>query len=217
MKTKIKKIALLSLAVIFAISAQVMAAPQSTLNQTINTGVLAIDVVDAAGASVAAPSVTFGATTFDFSTQDTTGTLGIASEKIRVSNGTNNKIWTAAIAGNATTDTWNDSVNGWDYDFNDSSGYTDGADADSFGGQLTVDPSSGTIVAPDTRCNTTGLSAGASTAFDEGTTDSVDLMSADATARNFCRWDLTGVGLSQGVPAGQEAGSYTVLLVLSVA
>lgn len=215
MKTKISKIALLSLVCVLAIGAQVMAAPNSTLNQTINTGVLAIDMVDGSGASVASPSVAFGATTFSFDPQDTTGTLGTASEKIRVSNGTNTSTWTASIAASAATDTWSDGGT-YSYDFNDGSGYTDGADTDSVGGQLTVDPSSGSIVAPDTRCNTTGLTAGATTAFDEGSVDSIDLMSADGTARNFCRWDMTGVGLSQGIPGGQEASSYSLSLVLSV-
>lgn len=218
MKTKtkniIKKASILSVAFAFAISAQVMAANNSTMNQTISAGSLSIDIVDAGGTTVGAPSVTFSGGSFSFSTQDTTGTLGIASEKIRISNGTSSTGWTASIAGNATTDTWTDGGT-YEYDFNDSSGYTDGGDADGVGGQLTVDPSGGSIVAPDAGCTTSGVTAGASDSFDEGTTDSIDIVNG-SSADPFCRWDFTGAGLSQGIPAGQQAASYTLSLVLSV-
>ena len=52
-----------------------------------------------------------------------------------------------SLAGSATTAVWDSA--GTDIDFNDAggSGCTDGGDADSLGGQLTVDPSGGTLAA----------------------------------------------------------------------
>lgn len=52
-----------------------------------------------------------------------------------------------SLAGSATTAVWDSA--GTDIDFNDAgtSGCTDGGDADSLAGQLTVDPSGGTLAA----------------------------------------------------------------------
>jgi hypothetical protein len=179
------------------------------------SGILSIDIVDGSGNSVASPSVAFSSKTFSFNTQTSTGTFGTASQKIRVSNITGTQTWTANLAGSATTATWTAGSN--HYDFNDSSGsgYTDGADTDSYGGQLTVDPSGGTI-AGVSGCSASNVNKGTSDSFVEGTNNSIDLFSAAAGASAPCKWDLTGVSLTQKIPASQPAGSYAINLVLTV-
>lgn len=219
MKTKIKHIkkmaqgGLLALIGIVSSSALVYAASTPQFNQSISAGSLSVDVVDGSGNSVASPAVTFGALPFSFNTQDGTGTLGTASEKIRAINPTGTATWTVNLAGSATTTTW--STGSQYYDFNDGSGYIDGADADTYGGQMTVNPSGGTI-AGVSGCATTNVTAGASDSFVQATTDSIDLMSAAAGASTYCRWDLTGVSLTQKIPAGQVAGSYSVNMTLTI-
>jgi hypothetical protein len=193
----------------------VYASNQSEFDQTINAGSLSVDIVDGSGNTVGSPSVSFASKSFSFDTQTSAGTLGTASEKIRAANPTATDTWTVNLAGSATTASW---TSGSDhYDFNDAngSGYTDGADADSVGGQLTVDPSGGTITGVS-GCSTSNVSVGASDSFVEGSTNSIDLMSATTGAATSCRWDLTGVSLSQKIPAAQNAGSYALTMVLSI-
>lgn len=215
MKTKtMAKIATsVSAFAILLFGAGALASNQSQLSQSISDGTKAIDIVDAGGATVASPSVAFSAATFSFNAQDTTGTLGAAAQKIRVSNPTSTATWTASIAASAPTAAWNSGGN--NYDFNDSSGYTDGADADSYGGQLAVNPTGGTL-AGVSGCATTNVSLGSNSAFVQGTTDSITVASGAAGATTFCRWDITNIGLTQKVPASQPSGSYSVNLVLSV-
>jgi len=40
-------------------------------------------------------------------------------------------------------------------------------------------------------------------------------MAATTGADIGCRWDLEGVSLSQRIPAGQQAGSYTLGMTLT--
>jgi len=171
----------------------------TTLNQTINAGTLAIDIVDGAGDSVGSPSVAFGAVAFSFDAQDGSGTLGTASEKIRLSNPTATAAWNvymSATGGEATV--WTTGT--YDYPYN-------AATADE--GQLTVDPTTGAIAPIGGDCTSTGISLGTSGTFVSGTTPSIDLMTS-ATGGIGCRWDLTGVSLTQRIPAGQQAGSYSI-------
>lgn len=189
------------------------ASNQSQLNQSINDGVRSIDIVDAGGTTVASPSVAFSGATFSFNTQDTTGTLGVSAQRIRVYNPTSTVTWTASVAGSAITANW--TTGSAYYDFNDGSGYTDGGDADSYGGQLLVAPTGGTL-AGVSGCSTSNVSLGANSAFNQGTVDSITLASGAAGAASYCRWDVTNIGLTQRIPASQTSGSYAVNLVLSI-
>ncbi len=210
-----KKIAYLAVAFTFIVAIQVYASSNSTYNQTINTSSQSVDIVDADGNSVTSPSVTFGAISFSFSTQDPTGTFGTSDERIRAYNPTTDDTWTVNLAGSSTTATWTDSS--LHYDFNDDQGYTDGTDTDSYGGQMTVDPSAeGSSLSGVSGCSTSNVSKGTSNSFVEGSVDSIDLMSAASGAATFCRWDLTGVGLTQKVPASQASGSYSLTMALSI-
>lgn len=214
-KSMIAQSGLLAIGLVAIASAVALAASNSTLSQAITAGTLAIDIVDSGGTTVASPAVTFAGATYSYATQQTTGTLGTSSERIRVYNPTATAAWTASIAGSATTAVW-DATGATDYDFNDASGsgYTDGADTDSFGGQLAVAPAGATL-AGVSGCSTSNISLGSNSAFVEGTTDSISIASS-TTGATFCRWDITGVGLTQNLPAGQATGNYSLNLVLSI-
>lgn len=214
-KTKeLMKIIALAIVIVMPLAIRnVEAANTPQFNQTINEGTKSVDIVDAGDVPVTSPSVSFSSANFSFSTQDTTGTLGTASQKIRISNPTATATWTVNLAASNPTDAWTSGGN--TYDFNDGSGYTDGADADSKGGQMVVDPSVGTLSGVS-GCATTNVNKGASDSFVETTMNSIDLVSGAAGAATFCRWDLIGVSLTQKVPAGQAAGSYSLDMTLTI-
>lgn len=222
MKTKIQKIftsqwSALILMVFALVATGAYAATTPTLNQTINAGAKSVDIVDGAGSPVASPSAAFGALSFSFNTQDATASnIFTASQKIRVSNPTSTATWTVSIAGSAANALWTDGGN--TYDFNDTAGYTDGGDTDTKGGQLTVDPSGATRVGvPDsTACPIANVTLGGSDSFTEGGVDSIDLLNGSASAPTFCRWDLTGVNLTQKIPAGQPSGSYAISMTVTI-
>jgi hypothetical protein len=219
-KTKqlIKKTSAIIASFALLIGIQAMAAPSSTMNQAINAGSKSVDIVDSGGTPVGSPAVTFTAITFSFDTQDSNNAvLGTSSERIRAYNPTNDQTLTVSLAGSATTAVW---TNGSEtYDFNDGSGYTDGSDADSVGGQLSVDASGGTL-AGVSGCATSNVSKGSASSFVEGggsPVASIDLITSTSNAANKrCRWDLTGVDLDQKIPAAQATGSYTLTLTLSI-
>ncbi len=189
---------------LFANGGSVLASSQTQLSQTINAGTLGVDIVDAGGTTVGSPAVAFGAAPFSFSTQTGTGTLGVSSQKIRVSNGTTTATWSMAIAATSgNTTLW--SAGTPTMDFNGSAA----------AGRLTVDASVGTITPTDSY-TTTGLTKGSSTAFAQGTTDSITLLTAGGTADKPGRWDFTGVALTQDIPAAQTPGTYTINMTLTV-
>jgi hypothetical protein len=185
--------------------------PQLT---TASAGTLSVDIVDSGGSSVADPGVTMGAISTSFSAQQSTGTFGTTAERIRVSNTTGNEQWTLSVAASATTDLWTGAAGS--YDFNDSSGATDGGDADAVGGQLTLDAATNGVITPESGCSSTGLTLGSSADFAEGTADTITILTAGATADTDCYWDLTNVDITQAVPAEQPAGSYTIDMVVTV-
>lgn len=179
----------------------------TTFNQTINEGTLSIDIVDDVGDVVVSPAVTFGAISFSFDAQDSTGTLGISTEKIRVSNPTSTSTWNVSMAASSGAGTpWTTGTYTYPFDS------TGGADT----GRLTVDPSVSTITAVGSGCTTTNIYKGSSAYFLNGTTESVDLMGASSGADTLCRWDQTGIALTQRVPASQEPGSYSIAMTLTV-
>lgn len=201
------------------LSSTVRAADNSTFSQTINAGTLATDIKDASQVTVASPAVTMSAATFSFNCLSggsaSTGTFGTNTERIYVTNpDAADNGWTLTLAATSgATSNWSSVI-----DFNDGggSGCTDGADADSLGGQLTVDANAGTLTADCTSCVTTNITKGSSTAYVQGTTDSVTLLTAAAGSDDIGRWYLTDVGLSQTIPAETAAGTYTINMTLTV-
>lgn len=175
------------------------------------------DIVDASNVSVASPSVSFASRSFSFACQTATATLGVTAQQLRVVNTTSTATWTLGIAATSGANaTWSDGGTRT-YDFNDptSVGCNDGGDADSVAGQLTVNPTAATIT-PDASCSNTGVSLGASTAFNQGVTDSISLVTGSASAEINCMWNITGVGLSQTIPAEQPETVYSIGLTLTL-
>lgn len=124
----------------------VLASATSNFAQTINPGTLTVDIVDNSYVSVGSPSVSMDPATMSFSCQTVTGTFGTSTQQIYIKNpDAADAGWTVSLAASAPTDVWNSA--GTDYDFNDpsSSGCADGGDTDSLAGQMTVDPSVGTL------------------------------------------------------------------------
>lgn len=219
-KNKRALIAGLAILLSFGFVGSASGANNSTFNQTINAGTLATDIMDASRVTVASPAVTMSAKTFSFDCYSggsaSTGTFGTNTERIYVTNpDAADNGWTLTIAATSgATTLWSSSS----FDFNDSggSGCTDGADADAKGGQLTVDPSVGTLTADCGSCVTTNITKGSSTPFAEGTTNSVTLLNAAAGSDDIGRWYLTGVGLSQTLPAETTTGAFTLNMTVTV-
>jgi len=185
----------------------IVQAADTTFNQVINEGTLSLDIVDGSGVTVSSPAVTFGAIAFSFDAQDSTGTLGTASEKIRVSNPTTTDTWVVNIAASSGAGTlWTTGTYTYPFDS------TGGEDT----GRLTVNPATGTITPIGSGCTNTSVSLQSSDFFLSGTTNSIDLFAAATGADLACRWDLTGVSLTQRVPAAQTPGSYSIDMTLTV-
>ncbi len=197
------------------------AANTVSLSQVISDGVQAVDFVDGSNVSIGSPSVSFAGLTFSTSSQTATGTLGAAGQKLRVSNPTSDATWTVSIAatGGATA-AWTSGAD--TYDFNDTGADgSDDADSDSIGGRLTVNPAAGTVAGSpdDTVCSpSTGITKGSSAAFREiaSAVSSITILTGGGTATPYCTWDMTGIALSQVVPASQVAGTYTLGFTVSI-
>lgn len=178
---------------------------------------LSVDIVDSGGTPVGSPAVTLDAAPQGFTCQEATGTLGEATQKLRLTNDTGNGSWSLSIAASDPTDRWTATGPVY-YDFNDGggspAGCSDGGDADGSGGQLTLDPTTATIT-PEVGCTTTNLSLGSLAAFAEGTLNSIELISA-ASGDTSCYWDLTGIGVSQRVPVESSPGSYALDLTMTI-
>lgn len=171
---------------------------------TTSNGLLAIDIVDASGVSVASPSIDFPSQSFNFDAFQSTATLGVSAQKIRISNNTATATWTAVIAASGgPTVLWTDGA--LTYDFNGTATT----------GRLRVDPSVSTLT-PLSGCSTTGLTKGSATYFNQGVVDSVTLVTAGSSAETGCYWDMTGVSLRQDIPEAQDPGTYTIGMVLTI-
>lgn len=197
----------------------VLASATSNFTQTINTGTLSVDIVDASYVTVASPSVALGAVTFSFACQASTGTFGTASQVLYIKNpDAADNGWSVALAASAPTDFWDGAAS--DFDFNDptTAGCADGGDTDSLKGQLSIDPSVGTLATGQcASCVTTNVTKGSSSTFNEGTVDSITVLTGAAGSDDVGDWKLTGVSISQTVPAEQGAASdYDINITLSV-
>jgi hypothetical protein len=226
-KQKLKYILTLtaSLFVVLTVSTApaAFAANTPTLNQTINAGVLSADILDEGGNSVGSPSFTMTAKNLAFTCQSggsaSTGILGGIGSRIYVINpsGANNG-WTLTMgATSGATAVWTSGGNTFDFNDAGTGGCTDAAaaDTDTKAGQLTVDPSVGTLATACTACTTANVTKGTSTAYLEGTTDSVTLLNASAASDDVWRGNLIGTSLSQTIPAETPSGSYTLNMTLT--
>jgi len=182
---------------------------------TASGGSLSAGIVDAGGISVTTPTIAFSTKTVLFGYQTSDGTFGTANEKIRVNNTTGNAQWTLTLApSGGTSALWSAGLS--KYDFNDpAANALDGGDADSFGGQMSLNPVSATVT-PQVGCNNTGISVGSLGAFSEGSVNSLTIVSAGSTSGTNCYWDLTGIPVSQTIPAEQTPGNYSLDMTLTI-
>ena len=215
----------IGVAVLFAV-ATVSAANTPTLNQTINAGTLTTDILDSSRVAVGSPAAAFTAKTFSFDCQyggtASTSSLGSNTERVYVINpNAANNGWSLSIAATAgATTLWQNGGSSQNYDFNDPTGANpgcnDGADTDSKAGQLSIDPSVSTINLDCLTCTSTNVTKGSSTAFNQGTTDAITLLNAAAASDDIWRGYLTGIAMSQTIPAEQPADSYSVNMTVTV-
>lgn len=218
------KVAKKSLVLVFIfmlmVAFQVWAADNTDFSQSIAAGTQNVLIVDAGGTEVGSPGVTFPEESYNFDNQDATGQLAPSAQRIRVYNPTSDDVWSVTIAASDPADTW--TTGSSDYDFNDAGGYADdGAttDADSYGGQMTIDPSTnGTITAVSPCASTTNVSKGTSDSFVQTSNNSIDILSGASGSSTFCRWDYTSsaANITQKIPAAQAAGSYTLTMSLTI-
>lgn len=202
------------------------AAPASDLTQNITAGTLAVDILDASRAAVTSPSISLSAKSFSFNCQSggsaSTGTLGSNTQRLYAINpgATTPNGWNITIAATSgATATWSNTGATKKFDFNDSgtSGCSDSADTDTYAGQLSLDPSVATLTTDCATCTTTGVTKGSSASFIEGTADSLTLLAASSSASNPFRGYLTGVGVSQTIPAEQQPDStYSLNLTMTI-
>jgi hypothetical protein len=191
----------------------------ANFTQTINPGTLTVDIVDGSYATVASPSFAMNPITFGFTCQTSTGVFGTATQNIYIKNpNAANNGWVVNLAASSPTAFWASA--GTNMDFNDpaGSGCADGTDADALKGQMTVDPSVGTLsTGACLSCTTTSITKGSLAAFNEGTVNSINILTAAAASNDIGDWKLTGVAISQTIPAEQPAASdYSISLTLSI-
>lgn len=199
------------------------AANNSNFSQTINTGSLVTDILDGSRNPVTTPGVAMSAKAFSFTCltggNASTGTFGTSSERIYVSNAdAADSGWTLTMAATGTpTARWANGGASTFFDFNDptASGCTDGADADTSSGQLTINPSAGSITTDCASCVSTNVTLGSSASFNQGTTDSITLINAAAASNDVWRGYLMGASASQTIPAETPADSYTLNFTLT--
>jgi len=162
---------------------------------------LNVAFVNGSGDVIPAPTVVFSSVTAG---QSASATLGIPSSKIRVTNSRAIAPWSLTLAATSGPGTkWTDGINNMGFD-------------EPSGGKLTVDPSVATVAPIGLTCTSAGLTLGSSATFNQGVIDSITLLTAGGSAQTNCVWNLTGVGLSQFVPAGQAAASYGLSMTLTV-
>lgn len=217
----LKKFLLAGLILIIILSGAsfVLAADTSNFQQTITAGTLEVDITNSSYVTVGSPSVALGSTAFSFSCQTSTGVFGTSSQQVYIRNpDAADNGFVVSLAGSATTAVWDSA--GPDFDFNDptTAGCTDGGDADSVGGQMTVDASGATLSAGAcASCNTTNVTLGSSASFSEGVTNSITLVTAAAGSNDIGDWYVRDIDISQKIPAEQAAANdYDINMTLSI-
>lgn len=179
---------------------------------------LTLGIVNSSGAAVASPSYGLSNTVVQTACQNTTGTFGTSSQRVRVSNTIPGTGWGVSIAATGgSTSTWQ--AGGNRYDFNDPSGSpagcNSGSDGDGYAGQLRFNPSIQTVT-PQSGCSMTGLSNGVSSGFVQSSVDAISILSATNAAATGCYWDVTGIAMQQQIPANQPSGNYDIGMTLTV-
>lgn len=211
MKQVRQTLAILAGLCVLLVPAAASASSTPNLTQTINAGTLTTNIYQSDDSTpVSSPSVAFSAKNLGFSCQTSTGTLGDTNDKVNVTNlASGIATWTLSIAATSGfTTTWSDGSH--TYKFNDATG------SGCTNGQLTIDPSVATLTDDcSSACSDGTVTKGSSTAFNHGgAVDSITLLSNSAGTA----WEgyLTGISLSQKIPATQASGSYSLGMTITV-
>ena len=189
------------------IPTSVFAQVSSDVTQEIEAGTLSTAILDASRVVVPSPSFTMSTTGFSFDCQTSTGTLGSGTQRLYVINPD------ATLAGQswnlslAATGDWTDGGNSYTYN--------DGANAGCDNGQLTVNPSAGTVTADcaSTACTSAVVTRGSSTPMSGATP--VNILTS-TVGDTLWRGYITGISLSQAIPGETPAGNYTLPVTLTV-
>lgn len=172
----------------------------SQLTQQINAGVLSTSIRDASGVVVGSPSFAMSAVSVSTSLQTSTGTFGSNTQRITADNpGASNSGFTLTLAAtNGISSTWEDGVKTYPYNA-----------ATAASGQLTINPTAGTLT-PTSPATSTGITLGSSATYVSGSVDVITLLNAAAGSDDIWNGYVTGVGVSQTIPAFTAAGNYTL-------
>lgn len=206
MKIKNITLAAAAVAVVAAVAPVAYAATtaDSTLTQSITQGTISTSIRDASGVVVSAPSFGMSSATVSTAAQTTTGTFGSNTQRITVDNpngSTNGGAWSLTLnATNPTTDKW---TSGSDQYLYNGTAVT---------GQLTVNPAAGTLTA--VTGGSANISLGSQSSF--SSTSPVTLATATTAAAPIWNGYITGIGLSQSIPANTPVGSYTLNMTQTV-
>ncbi|HYH75037.1 MAG TPA: hypothetical protein VD735_03670, partial [Candidatus Saccharimonadales bacterium] len=180
--------------------------------------VLSVDIVNASGVSVASPSYALtNIASTNVCNNTSTGYLGSATQRIRVSNGTTTPGWSLSVAATGgTAAKWTATTMTFDYNDASNGGCNDGADTDTDPGQLSFGASASGTVTPAASCTDTGVIPTSTAGFSEGTVNSVTLYNGNASASVGCYWDITLISIYQRIPAYLLAGTYSLPLTLTI-
>ena len=172
----------------------------SQLTQQINAGVLSTSIRDASGVVVGSPSFAMSAVSVSTALQTSTGTFGTNSQRITADNpGASNSGFTLTLAStNGVSSTWVDGAKTYPYNA-----------ATAASGQLTINPSVATLT-PTSPATSTGITLGSSATYVSGTVNTITLLNAAAGSDDIWNGYITGVGVSQTIPAFTAAGNYTL-------
>lgn len=133
----------------------------------------------------------------------TTGTLGTNDQRLSVDNpgGANNGFTFTLNATNPGTSQWSNGTNTYSYNNTPANG------------QLTIDPSTSTWTARVG--TTTSISKGVQASFTGPT--AITLATSSSALEDIWNGYVTGIGLSQTIPANTPAGNYTIQMTQTVA
>lgn len=216
-----KKLLTLATAFLFASISIQYAYSQKTVTfvATINPGVLLTDVRDANGKSISKPIVDLGKVINTLSCRNNdalTGTLGNNNQRIYVYNpkaafdG-----WTLSIApSDGVSAKWQGKHDNFDFNDAGGSGCSD-SDNDGRGGLMSIDPSNAQIQTDCLTCSSSFVSITHLSNQYFSDSNSITLMSATGDADELGRWYVTGVGVEQTIPSGQDGDTYSIDMVLT--
>lgn len=197
--------ALLLLAVVLPIAR----ATDSEFRQVIATGTLTTDILDENEDDVASPLITLTPLSVAPICQTSTGTYGSNTQRIYIDNpGAATDGWVLSLAATSGASSQWDSGSE-QYDFNDPAG------SGCTNGQLSINPAAATVHL-DGSSTLTDVSMGASAGFNQGVVDDIELVNAGSTSDTVWRGYITGIGVSQAVPASTPAGTYAIDLTQTV-